>query len=381
MNKERKPASACRASRAEILTEYRDITGTEHIRDLLNALPYIAGVLNYHRQIVFANQALLDLLGGVDPESMLGRRPGEALGCIHSKETPGGCGTSPACAVCGAVEAIVGSFEQGEKITRECRITARIADKIVSFDLLVTASPFKIKGTLYTFLSLLDISGEKRRRALERIFFHDLVNTAGGVKGLIEVLRQAEGEESQVLLSELGLAVNNLMDEILSHRELAAAERGDLTVKPVPVLSLNILQETAIQFFHHPVAEGKSVVIQADSESFILETDEVLLKRVLGNMVKNALEASRRGARVILSGRRTGGRARFSVHNPGHVPEDVRFQIFQRSFSTKGNGRGLGTYSMRLIGEFYLKGVVSFISSPEGGTTFFIDLPMNGGEA
>jgi sensor histidine kinase regulating citrate/malate metabolism len=48
--------------------------------------------------------------------------------------------------------------------------------------------------------------------------------------------------------------------------------------------------------------------------------------------------------------------------------------LFRRSFSTKGRGRGIGTYSMKLLGEKYLKGRVWFTSSPNAGTTFFIEV-------
>jgi sensor histidine kinase regulating citrate/malate metabolism len=48
--------------------------------------------------------------------------------------------------------------------------------------------------------------------------------------------------------------------------------------------------------------------------------------------------------------------------------------MFKRSFTTKGIGRGLGTYSMKLLGEKYLKGKVGFESSKQNGTTFYIEI-------
>ena len=57
------------------------------------------------------------------------------------------------------------------------------------------------------------------------------------------------------------------------------------------------------------------------------------------------------------------------------MTEAVRHQIFQRSFSTKGPGRGLGTYSVKLFTEQYLKGKVGFESLEGKGTTFFVSLP------
>ena len=46
----------------------------------------------------------------------------------------------------------------------------------------------------------------------------------------------------------------------------------------------------------------------------------------------------------------------FWVRNNQVIPEDIQFQLFHRSFSTKGSGRGLGTYSIRLLTENFLKG-------------------------
>lgn len=60
------------------------------------------------------------------------------------------------------------------------------------------------------------------------------------------------------------------------------------------------------------------------------------------------------------------------------MPQSVKDQIFNRSFSTKGAGRGVGTYSIKLLGERYLSGKVSFTSTPDEGTTFSIKLPIKG---
>ncbi len=56
------------------------------------------------------------------------------------------------------------------------------------------------------------------------------------------------------------------------------------------------------------------------------------------------------------------------------IPYDVQLQLFQRSFSTKGIGRGIGTYSIKLLTENYLKGSVNFISNENEGTLFTIEL-------
>ena len=93
-----------------------------------------------------------------------------------------------------------------------------------------------------------------------------------------------------------------------------------------------------------------------------MSTDPVLLRRVLGNLVKNALEASPDGETVTVAfvDRKT---PTFVVHNESVTTEAVRLQVFQRSFSTKGGiGRGVGTYGARLIAERYLGGRLTFSS-------------------
>ena len=59
-----------------------------------------------------------------------------------------------------------------------------------------------------------------------------------------------------------------------------------------------------------------------------------LLTRVLGNLIKNALEASTRGTTVTVSVHNR-GTPTFCVHNESAMSEEVKAQMFQRSFSTK----------------------------------------------
>ena len=67
---------------------------------------------------------------------------------------------------------------------------------------------------------------------------------------------------------------------------------------------------------------------------------------------------------------------RFSVNNLKVMSKEVQHQIFQRSFSTKAANRGIGTYSVKLLTEKYLKGKVWFTSDEIFGTTFYVELPL-----
>ncbi|MCD8492801.1 MAG: ATP-binding protein [Geovibrio sp.] len=50
----------------------------------------------------------------------------------------------------------------------------------------------------------------------------------------------------------------------------------------------------------------------------------------------------------------------FRVYNKGFIPREIQARLFHRNVSTKGAGRGLGTHSVKLLTEKYLKGRVGF---------------------
>ena len=92
----------------------------------------------------------------------------------------------------------------------------------------------------------------------------------------------------------------------------------------------------------HEVAAGRALAVAAESEDLLFVSDRGLLTQVLGNMLKNALEAVPAGEEVTLGCRRDGGRIELWVHNPGVIPRSSQLQIFQRSFSTRGRGAAWG---------------------------------------
>jgi signal transduction histidine kinase len=124
----------------------------------------------------------------------------------------------------------------------------------------------------------------------------------------------------------------------------------------------------------HESGRDKKIILLGDAYDTDFETDNSLLQRVLINLVKNALEATSENGTVTLGAENLHKMIRFRVKNEGVIPRDVQLQLFQRSFTTRGIGRGLGTYSIKLLTENYLKGHVSFISNEAEGTIFRVDL-------
>jgi signal transduction histidine kinase len=365
-------APSPRRPREEAVLRFNNIARNPLVRQLLDAVSEACVILNRERQIVFANEALTLLLKAKDPLALCGLRPGEALQCVHAFYRHEGCGTTEFCRTCGAVEAILRS-QTGIVDVQECRISQTDGNAL---DLRVKAKPISINGEEYTLFSAIDISDEKRRKALERIFFHDLLNTAGALDGFSELLgTPSKGEERCV--TTIRALSKRLLEEIAAQRELLAAEGNELVVEAGFVNSRECIESIVSQYGGE--AHRKKCVVRIDPESThaTFRSDSVLLRRVIGNLLKNAVEASREDD-VVTIGCRSGSRAvEFRIHNPASMPNDVQLQLFQRSFSTKGTGRGLGTYSAKLITERYLKGRISFTSSTEEGTTFRVVYPAD----
>ena len=377
-NKKTFHAPAERNDAVEVAAEMKYVEDFGYLKDIFDGMPDVAVVLNLKRQIVYANEGLLSILPGKELNEIIGSRPGEAIDCIHSNENEGGCGTSESCRFCGAVNAILQSSKLDKKVEMECRIVSFIEEEEVSFDYKVTATPIIISDQSFTMMYMQDISSEKRKMALERIFFHDILNTAGGIQGFTSFLKQTDDASTmKEYVKVVDQLSHDLVDEIHAQRALVMAENEDLILNFEELDADTLMEEVKGTISYHVVAEEREIELSRPLSTCIFFCDAILVKRILINMLKNALEASEAHTKVLIGYKEDQGRITFFVHNNQYMTKDVQLQVFKRSFSTKGKDRGLGTYSIKLLGEKYLKGKVWFETDPDKGTTFFVNLPIN----
>ena len=200
-------------------------------------------------------------------------------------------------------------------------------------------------------------------------------SAAGALRGLIEILPHLEGGEAAEMGRVAGHLAQELAEDIKSRRDLVSAEQGNLVPACTEFDAGDMLTELCLLYRHHSVAARKKLPLPIVHGPTKIYADQALLSHALGNLIKNALEASSEGQTVRVSFENN-RRAVFAVHNETAMPEEVQLQVFQRSFSTKAKtGRGTGTYSAKLLTERYLKGEISFHSSPQDGTTFTVTFP------
>ena len=362
------------------------LSRADNVDKLMDAFPHCMVILDERRHILYGNKLFQDALGKDFVLACKPPRPGEILGCSHAWDSPLGCGAGDACRYCGAGQALFISLREDRVVTRECAIEISGKGDFSDVEYRVTASPLRVEGFRFLLVTLEDISGEKYRERMERTFFHDIMNSAGVIQGVVEILENAESlNDLWETLPIMKQGTTLLMEEIEAQRSLFSAEKGTLRADPVPLEGESFIWKIAEEMSSFPdISRNKEIVVVPPRNPCLARGDEVLFRRVLLNMMKNALEATPPGGLVTAGCQREepskGDRILFWVHNRGVLSEEVQYRIFRRSFSTKGEGRGIGTYSMKLFLVQYLKGDVWFVSDEKRGTFFYAALPAWGAE-
>ena len=157
-------ATTADCTRPEQVTEERLATFIAFFQDA----PVAMILLDADRRIREMNRAAEETFASASADS-LGSPFGNAVGCIHSLESPAGCSSGPACGYCPVRGAVAETFESGQG----CRqVEARLAlgDRHGSKDryVLVSTSLLESAGRRRVLVSIEDITKQKRAEAALR---------------------------------------------------------------------------------------------------------------------------------------------------------------------------------------------------------------------
>ena len=216
-----------------------------------------------------------------------------------------------------------------------------VARQFESFNRMAAFVVHDLKN-LITQQSLLVSNAEKHKHKPE--FVDDMISTVeSSVARMNRLLQQLKGGESAVL-AEQKIELGGLLSEIIGEKHV-------YRLKPT-------LQQGAA-----------SIEVGADRER---------LKRVLGHILQNALEATSYDGHIQVSLARRDDDAVIDITDTGCGMDDsfIRERLFRPFDSTKGSGMGIGAYECReYIRE--LGGRIDVASAPELGTTFSIHIPVD----
>jgi signal transduction histidine kinase len=181
----------------------------------------------------------------------------------------------------------------------------------------------------------------------------------------------------------LGL-VNDLLD-------VSELESGELELSFDAIEPLTLLEETAAQIA--PLADSADISIRVSAPASLplLHVDVGLTRRVLNNLVDNAVKFAPSGSRIRLWGRSD------PEYGPDHlllgvsdegpgIPQEEQeklFEKFHRVSSVRGrrSGSGLGLSFCKLAieahgGSIWVESPSAEVGSPESGSTFLLTLPV-----
>ena len=368
-------APAEKTDRRIFASQIESISNSPIMSKLLEATCGLLIVLNENRQIVGLNETFLHTLGISDASAVLGLRLGETLQCIHASELPSGCGTTPHCTTCGAAIAMMSAINENKPSEQTCALTAdRNGEKRDKY-LSIQARPLEVDGRRWILIFAQDITHQHSLASLENIFFHDFNNILTVLAGNSELLAMRMPDDDLVL--RIMNASKRLCSEVSLQRFLSKQKDDANFLSMKDVYITDIKNEVELIICNHLASNNRKLEQNWPNENIKLQTDIHLISRVLGNMLLNALESTAEGGTVRLNTTVGDKDIVWDVWNDAYIPAEVQLRIFQKHFSTKGlMGRGLGTHSMKLLGEKYLNGQVSFRSSSEDGTIFSFKHPI-----
>lgn len=208
-----------------------------------------------------------------------------------------------------------------------------------------------------------------------QLLVHELRSPLTAIVGYAELLKHGklEGAEQERALEAIQDAVRRmdaLLDAATSGERLTRHDSG----KRHPV-HLREIADRAAADAH--AAHWREVFVQCTGDPVVLG-DRFLLRRVLDNLISNAIRYSSGAVRIKVRSDEKRALVEIVDHGPG-VPVEERDCIFEHFYRIERDkprpGMGLGLAVTRDIIESY-DGSVWVEDTPGGGATFVIALPL-----
>ena len=213
---------------------------------------------------------------------------------------------------------------------------------------------------------------------------HDLLQPLNAARLSLSALTDlATGPEAQTIARQVERGLETIEDLIKALIDISKLDAG--IVRPVikPVRLADIV--AGIEASFRPFAERKELRLVTRCEDFVVETDGILLQRILQNLVSNAIRYTESGGVLIAARRRGEGKAarcRVDVVDTGRgIPEHEQGLVFEefyrggRETEEGGVGLGLGLSIVQRMAST-LDHPIALHSRPGHGTRLSLVLPL-----
>lgn len=221
----------------------------------------------------------------------------------------------------------------------------------------------------------------KEKDDLIAMVAHDLRSPLNNIKGLLALIKEADGTEQEKMVDLANQSTDVLRTRINQILDVEAINVGKINLKITEVNVSDILT----QLVHHitPEAENKQISFFANSVKHLnCLADENYLLQVLENLCTNAIKFSKQKSEIYVKVNAKGDKLRFEVQDQGQgIPKNEIEKLFERyaKISTlpteNETSTGLGLpivkkYVEAMGGKVWCESVVG------EGSSFFIDLPI-----
>jgi K+-sensing histidine kinase KdpD len=227
---------------------------------------------------------------------------------------------------------------------------------------------------------------EKLRDDLMKMIVHDLKSPLTSVLATMEMLMDGDfgtltAKQREALGDAEGKAEDllGLIEDLLEVRRI---EEAALTLNLEPIAPGALLTEIVHEWAHRFHQDSAVATVDVADDAPVFHADRQLIKRVIGNLIQNALTHSMQAVRLQLSVRRDGTGVLFTVSDNGPgIPAEYHEIIFRKFEQVKTpnmprvRSSGLGLAFCKLVVESH-GGRIWVQSAGQGqGSSFHLSLP------
>ncbi|MFQ3567746.1 MAG: HAMP domain-containing sensor histidine kinase [Aggregatilineales bacterium] len=231
---------------------------------------------------------------------------------------------------------------------------------------------------------------EQMRRDLTAMIYHDLRgplhNLHMSISGLRRGLARADLTLVQKLMKLAENSTGQLTRMIRSLLDIERFEQGSDVVRRQQAIPLAGIIAEAVDAMRPLAAEAaQTLLAEIDPQLPPLDVDVEIIRRVIDNLLDNAIKHTPAGGQIVVRAEQFGDRIRVSVTDTGPgIPPELSTEIFDKYFRIEHtaltNGIGLGLAFCRLAVEAH-QGSIWVENGAKGGANFIFTLPIGAATA
>ncbi|MET4171649.1 Na+/proline symporter/signal transduction histidine kinase [Bradyrhizobium sp. LA6.1] len=207
---------------------------------------------------------------------------------------------------------------------------------------------------------------------------HDILQPLNAARLYVTSLveRQHSGEETRLVenIDESLQAIEEILGALL---DISRLDAGAMTTSISSFKMADLMRSLEIEFA--PIARAKNLELAFVPCSLPVESDRLLLRRLLQNLISNAIKYTPRG-RVLVGCRRQGPSLKICVYDTGvGIPPVKRGEIFKEFHRLEqgariARGLGLGLSIVERLARV-LKHGIAIDGNKSGGSVFSVTVP------